>query len=499
MTLSDLANGVLCDLYLRLSDGRHENGSFIDREKALRRKATALGWTLHRVVIENDEMNGSTSASAFKRRKVGTDANGKPIMRVWRPGFRSILDDIATGRVQAVLAEDLDRAMRDPRDAEDLIDAIRERGAWADSISGSLRFTAGGTDAEIMMARIAVTMAAKASADTVRRVAGGRARTAGNGQWGGGPRPYGFTPVPNPSGNHQNTVLVVNDAEANEIRGAADQVLAEIPLKAIARDLIAREVATVTGTRWAAATLRDVLLRPLNAGIVVYLGEETEVRLPGDSILHEDTWRAVVAKLTDPARSTPGRAPCWLGTSLYRCVCGSVVEVEVGTKRAASYRCASKGGSGEVHVKRNKAHVDEYVTAMLIERLSQPDAAEVFAPAPAAIIDVKGLRRHRAALRELLDEFARDRAEGLIDRTQMLAGTKRTKAKLDAVEAELASVTDRSPLSCIVGAADVATTWAGLSLGQQRAILAAVLTVRILPSHKGSGFNPKAVEISWLA
>ena len=135
---------MLCDLYLRLSDGRTENGTFADREKALRARASVLGWAVRRVVIENDLMNGSKSASAFKRRKVGVDANGKAIMRVWRPGFRSVLNDLSAGSVQAILAEDLDRTMRDPRDAEDLIDVLKERGAFADSLSGSLRFTAGG-------------------------------------------------------------------------------------------------------------------------------------------------------------------------------------------------------------------------------------------------------------------------------------------------------------------------------------------------------------------
>jgi DNA invertase Pin-like site-specific DNA recombinase len=488
---------TLCDLYLRLSDGRTENGSFTDREKSLRGKAKVLGWTVHRVVIENDLMNGSKSASAFKRRKIGTTPDGKPIMRVWRPGFRSILDDLAAGRVQAVLAEDLDRTMRDPRDAEDLIDIVRERGAYADSLSGSLRFTAGGTDAEVMMARIAVTVAAKASADTARRVAGGRQRQAGNGQWGGGRRPYGFRPVANPSGNHRNTTLVIDEAEADEIRKAADQVLSEVALKAAARDMIERGVTTVTGTRWTAETLRDVLLRPLNAGIVQYQGEETEVRLSGDPILHEDTWRAVVAKLTDPARSTPGRAPTWLGTNLYRCVCGSVMEIQRGTTRAASYRCAHEGGSGDAHVRRNAEQLDNYISALIIARLSRPDAIDLLTP-PTPTADTKALRRKVSAMRELLDEFARDRADGLITREQMLTGTRRSKQKLAEAEAQLAAGTDVSPLAPIVGAADVAAKWASLSLGQRRGICFKLLDVRILPiSRKGRGFDEGAVAISW--
>ena len=70
-------------------------------------------------------------------------------MRVYRPGFRSIIDDLDAGRANALLAEDLDRVLRDPRDAEDLIDCVQSTGANVDSLSGSLRLTNGGTDAEI--------------------------------------------------------------------------------------------------------------------------------------------------------------------------------------------------------------------------------------------------------------------------------------------------------------------------------------------------------------
>ena len=92
-------------------------------------------------------------ASAFKRRAV-RNASGEvvqairtrasPVMRVIRPGWQSVIADLKTGRASAVLAEDLDRACRDPRDLEDLLDACEQRGASARSITGSLSLTAGG-------------------------------------------------------------------------------------------------------------------------------------------------------------------------------------------------------------------------------------------------------------------------------------------------------------------------------------------------------------------
>ena len=40
-----------------------------------------------------------------------------------------MLDDLTTGRASAVLAEDLDRLLRQPRDGEDLLDAVEQAGA----------------------------------------------------------------------------------------------------------------------------------------------------------------------------------------------------------------------------------------------------------------------------------------------------------------------------------------------------------------------------------
>src|SRR2546423_15328825 len=98
-----------CDLYLRLSDLRTEE-AFDKRVAKLRSLADTLGWVVFRVVIENDMIPSPDgklrSASAFKRKRIKTPS-GKVELRVVRPGFREVLDDIATGRVNSMLAEDL--------------------------------------------------------------------------------------------------------------------------------------------------------------------------------------------------------------------------------------------------------------------------------------------------------------------------------------------------------------------------------------------------------
>lgn len=495
---------ILVDLYLRLSDGRRENGTFASREAVLRRKASELGWQVHRVVTENDEMSGKTSgsASAFKRRKI-TLPDGSAALRVVRPGFRSILDDLATGRVKAILAEDLDRVVRDPRDGEDLLDIIERVKGYADSLSDSLRLTAGGTDAEVYAFRGNVNAANKASKDTARRVRLGRERKAFNGENGGGRRPYGFL----------RDGITVDETEAKEIRDMADQVLKNVSLAHVALSLNTRAVPTVTGAPWTAPLVKDVLSKPRCAGILVYKGEEAS-RLAGDSILDEDTWKAVTDAMNsefitwiDPnggerkarRRNSVGTTPRWLGTGIYLCVCGATMEIQRGGSSTPIYRCSvSNKPKGSVHVKRNAAAVDDLVTSRLIARMAMPDAAAALIPASPEV-DVKALRHEAAVLRVQLGEWDTDRTEGRVTRTRWLTQTETINRKLDAIEQQLNTATVASPLAPLANAENmerIAEIWESMPLGTQRAAINVAMIVTIRPTRRRPGFDETAVTIT---
>lgn len=102
-------------LYVRISSdpGGLEKG--VDRqEKDCRALAAALGWQVVRVFRKDD-------TSAYKQKTV-TLATGERVRRVIRPQFREMLALLARRGADAMIAYDLDRAVRDPRDLEDLID-----------------------------------------------------------------------------------------------------------------------------------------------------------------------------------------------------------------------------------------------------------------------------------------------------------------------------------------------------------------------------------------
>src|SRR6266536_1619850 len=238
----------VCDLYLRLSDLRDDDAdTFEFRLTKLRKKLAELGLSEGEVVIENDYNLGKDGkrkgASAFKTRRVESP-NGEVIYQVVRPGFDKILRRFETGLSHAILAEDLDRVTRNPFDGERLLATARQHRISANSLTGTLRLTNGGTSDEQFMARTLINVAWKASEDTARRVRDARERQARNGQYGGGRRPFGF----------DKDGVTRREYECLVVETASRMVLQGISLRSIARELRESDVPTVTGASWTPQT-----------------------------------------------------------------------------------------------------------------------------------------------------------------------------------------------------------------------------------------------------
>ncbi|MER6827260.1 recombinase family protein [Streptosporangium sp. NPDC000563] len=451
-----------------------------DQVRRLTAFTTGNGWDVVKVIVEND-------TSAFKRRKIKLP-NGEVAMRTVRPGFREALDWLARDRADVLVSLDLDRAMRDPRDLEDLIDVVESNRprVRAASITGSLRLD---NDADVTMARVMVAMANKSSRDTARRVSAARERQASAGQFGGGRRPYGFEP----------DGVTIRESEAAVIRRMADAVLAGVSVRAVTRDLNTDGIPTADGKPWQPTYIRDVLMRPRNAGLMVhkegtgrkvYAPADVVGRAPWNAIIPEDQLWTIVHKLSDPTRRTnPGVAPKWLGSGIYRCPCGAVVRVSgsSGRKDRPVYACPPSPNRGDgPHVMCPQADLDALVEGLAVVILAR-DAADLIA-APAAGIDVNALRGELIAARQRKVVIGEDYDDGLIDRAEYVTRTKRQQAKIEDLERRLADVAEASPLAAFAGveSEDAARrVWEGLGIGTRREIIRNVMTVTLKPSGKG--------------
>lgn len=480
-----------CDIYLRLSDARIEE-AFDGREAKLRTYAASIGWIVHRVVVENDVMADGRPkpASAFKRKKIKTPS-GRVEYRVVRPKFREVLEDITTGRVNGLLAEDLDRTVRDPRDLEDLLEACEMTGSSARSLSGSLTLTNGGTDAEKMTARIMVATANKSSADTARRVAEGRERNHGK-SYGGGPRPYGYVAAQDTE-RYQRTLIIVPD-EADILLKASDDILnKDISLRAVAKDFRERGVPNTKGnTNWTARTVKEVLTKPAIAGLAVHKGNLKPA--PWPVILERDVWERLSEKLNDPTRRTSDRSnePRWLLSGIAKCgPCNNETTVRATGARDKTFYTCRQG----YHLKRNARNTDAYVEEIIVEYLDRY-GRDILKPRVRKDIDTSELRAEAKKLRERKTTQLRMHAEGLIDDSDLARTLRNIKDRLTVIDAQLAASDEPDPLAEFRDK-PAETVWKSLPLARKRAIVKRLVDVTILPTNlRGrAGFDPDSINI----
>jgi DNA invertase Pin-like site-specific DNA recombinase len=449
-------------IYARISQDREGAGIKVeDQEKDCRQLARRLGLEVVEVFTDND-------LSAHRGKKK-------------RPGYGGLLAAVRAGQVDAVLCTHADRLLRSVKEMEGYIDTCQDRDVPTYQVmAGQLDLaTASGK----RNARLAAVIAEGEVDQMIERMRAARLHRVTEGKWTGGRRPFGY----------EADGVTVNQAEAEALRWAASQVLAGVSLNATVAKLNKRGVRTATGKEWQPTELRRVLVRPRNAGLTVHRGEIVG-RAEWPAILDEDTRRGVSAVLGDPTRRTnTTTARQWLLSGLARCgVCGDFVR---STSPGSSHGRQTKPGytcrSGK-HVVRDAAELDAYMENVILERLSRPAAAELLAPDQRG--DTSALHLRDAALRARLDELGRLCGEGLIDASQLVQGTAAIRTQREEITAQLAAASRGSVLAGVADAPDPAKVWAGLDLSRKRAIVDVLMTVTILPAHKGRRAGWRAGE-----
>ncbi|GGM65006.1 serine recombinase [Longimycelium tulufanense] len=471
-------------IYVRISQDREGAGLGVERQEAdCRELANRLGWTVVDVCKDND-------VSAY---------SGKP-----RKGYRRLLADLEAGKATGVLTWHTDRLHRSPAELETYIDVCEGRGIVTHTVkAGYLDLS---TPSGRMVARQLGAVARFESEHKGERIRRARRQAAQAGRWQGGARPFGF----------EADGETVRADEAAEIAKATDAILAGATLRSVVRDLNERGFRTTFGKdEWTTIAFKDVLLRPRNAGLMVYRGEIVG-KAAWPAIVPEEKWRALVSKLKDPARrSNLGSSRVkWFGSGLYVCGVCNLPRLRVstcGAQKKPAYRCTTRErGRQSGHVTRVASNVDNVVERLIVARLQRRDAVDLVNASKADTVDATALHAEAMALSQRLEELSALFAEGAITAIQLKTGTDKLRARLQEIDAELASAGEADPLVGIIGAPNVAEIWFGtkpdrsdgLSLGRRRAILDTLLTVTVLPTGVGrrpggSYFDPNSLDIFW--
>lgn len=448
--------GLQAAAYCRISDDRTGEGLGVGRQRAdCLALASSRGWDLT-TYVDND-------VSAY---------SGKP-----RKQYAAMLDAMRAGQVQAVVAWHADRLHRSPRELEEFISVVEAHGVVVETVqSGQVDLS---TPSGRVVARTLGNFARYESEHKAERVKRALAQRAEQGK-AHGRYAYGWTHAGRIKASEQTVVVE-----------AATRIVEGDSLRGIVADWNARGVPSPSGKPWGKTMLRHLVTRERNVALLVRHGE---VVGPGDwpPLLERDLWDQARTVLTDPGRRTStSSAAVHLLSGIARCgVCGGPMRAGM-NRTTPSYRCAERSC-----VARNRAPVDELVTAVVLARLALPDALHLGSPERRD--EVRQATAEADGLRARLNVAADDYADGKIDAEQLERITARLRPKLDRARAASRVVDDTPLLAGLVGAADMPAVWDGMALSRRRAVVDLLLSVRVLRGRRGAReFDPESVEIAW--
>jgi site-specific DNA recombinase len=458
-------------IYCRISRDRVGAGLGVDRqEQECRELAQRLGWTVSAVHTDND-----LSAYSGKR----------------RPGYEALLADLETGRADAVIAWHTDRLHRSTTELEGFIAVCEPRGVPTHCVkAGPLDLS---TASGRMTARITGAVARHEVEHMIERQKAAKMQAARAGKFRGGRRAFGY----------ESDGVTVHPAEAARVLDATQRVLHGESLGSIAREWNAQSITGTRGAPWTSVSVRDVLIRPRNAGIVEHEGKEV-ARAEWPAIVPEEQWRAVHTLLTAPGRRRPRSTEArWLGSGLFLCgVCDDGTTMRTATTVGGPshagrpvYRC--KMGS---HLGRVAETIDEMVTKLVLRRLSQPDARLLLSARPG--VDTAALSAESEALRVRNAGLVAMFTDGIITRGELEVERVRIQAKLAEIASQMAAAAAGSPLAGFADADDVQTAWDAATVSRRKVVVDTLMTVTLLPAPRGrrpggSYFDPESVRIKW--
>jgi DNA invertase Pin-like site-specific DNA recombinase len=324
-----------------------------------------IGGRVFREVPEND-------VSAFKRKRV-TLPDGTFGYRVVRPEWEGILTSLRRGEANALAVPDIDRATRDPRTLEDLIDVVAQYGVYVVSLSGEIDLS---TDDGIDSARAQIGQRNRESRNTSRRVKNGKRSAAMAGRKPGGHRSFGWRK----DGLHH------HKREVAHILRELPRIERGVSCLTLAKEWGPKGIPTATGLKgaWRASTIYKMYTNPRMAGYrvhqgqIVYGEDGKPVKGEWEPILTEEQYAMVLAKWRPterPASSRLGAHGTGYRTSRLLSPflrCGKCNARLVGAfdvrrgKRREIYRCQAKGDGGCGGIVRDSATLDAYIRALVI-------------------------------------------------------------------------------------------------------------------------------------
>jgi DNA invertase Pin-like site-specific DNA recombinase len=424
------------------------------------------GWKLVGVFKDNDR-----SASRHARKSL--------------PGYVQLQTFLTSGGTDVLVMWEGSRAQRDLRDFVKLRDLCAERGIGY-CYSGRLYDM---TRTDDRFATGLDALLAEREADVTRdRVLRGQRAAAAAGR-PPGKLLYGYRREYADNGEYLRQVP--HEERAAVVREAAQRVANGEACYSIAKDFNGRGIAAPSGGTWDLTQIRRIVTNPGYVGQRVHQG-----RVVGNGdwppILDEKTYGVCVARMSDPRRRTvrdssvkhllSGTATC--------AACDGPLRV-LKNRGIPSYIC-SKNFCVAVAVWK----LDKFITDLVIERLSRPDALEMLA-AGAEDAQRASATGEVAELRATLDEYYAAAAKRKISAVGLAKIEARLLADIAEAEGRARSVAIEPVLRSMIRP-DLGDVWEQLPIAARREVVSILLEIKVRTVGKGKRiFDPSRVAIAW--
>ena len=504
---------VRAAVYLRISLDREMDGLAIERQREdCEKLARFRGWEIVETYVDQ-----SISASDKTKK---------------RPAYLRMVQDYEAGLLDAIVCYDLDRLTRQPRELEDWIDRAESRGLLLVTANGDADLA---TDGGRMYARIKAAVARAEVERKGARQSRAHVQRARQGRPPKGVRPLGYATSGEVIEYEAEAVKAIYAAflRGDSLHGIARALsgaqgdgegagVPHLPLhsRTIVLERNARREAEGKAQRpvpddkpWSPSTVLGILRNPRYAGYSVYTSKDVRRQEAGESrrkalrdnlvkdehgelvlgqweaIVEADEWWTVQNLLDDPARVTNRSGSTMrkhLGAGLFRCSeCGEPVRT-----RARYYSC--KAG----HLNRTRDAIDDFVRALVVERLKRRDLKRNKRQAAPEVKDAfsERIAQQRARIARAERDYDAEAIEG----ADLARIRDAARAEITRLEAERLASGAGTVLAPILGTPDPATAFLSAPIALQRTMIDTLMTVTLRRARQGKkGFDPESVEIAW--
>jgi DNA invertase Pin-like site-specific DNA recombinase len=420
--------------------------------------------------------------------------------RAKRPGWDELMRRLEVGETGGAVVFDLARFSRRPAEGERLI-AAAERGLIILDSEGEYDLTSASGKKHF---REQMNSAAYESDRLSTRVRRGKRLKAMSGESNHTVRPYGF----------EQDGVTHRRAEAEELRSIAARLLTGDSQSAIAVDLNARGVLTSYGNAWDLVALRQVILRPRNAGLVEHKGEIVAT-MPGAPILEKGDWERICAIYAARRHGRPV-SPIYLCSAFVHCGrCqnrltgrprGNLTPYPNGEIRR-QYWCHPRRGEGCGRLSIDQRELDKYMGQIVVNILADPrHATAVEAALRSAREQKNDLDKQIAEIEHTATELAARLGRGEMDLARHDAAVGPLDRRLDELRTQLARLGDMPTLEEVTPEMTMAShsewqlRWDNSSTDRRRAMIQRALRgkkVLIMPLDRRAPrrFDPDRVVI----